>query len=554
MVSPRNEIGLYHMSLRLRLLKSPSGTRLDSSEYVFSPAGGTLGRAESNTWVLPDPDKFLSSCHCEIVFIDNDFHAIDRSTNGTFLNGAIEPIGRGNRTLINDGDVIELGDYRFSVHVSNVTHDDNAQNPFLGFSSSSSNIDSSSLQELDPFSSDYLATEAPVFEEKKDPLDYWGEPSSLRNSPQDFSQKNNDVFSLKDADPFGGDQHNNDKLLDDFLGINSAATNDYSDFGHIDQSPSLDQALSFPSVSRQNVIPDDWDLDFSSTNNATNANQSASQLGNAFEQSDAVAIAPSPPKQVQERPAPDVTPSAPRLTLAERLAALEAAENAERAAPITPKVEPQIKRPSRQPSRPADKESRLIDALGLDKSRVTAEDIAEIETLSGLLLREIIEGMLCVLRSRASIKSEFRMNVTTIQPIENNPLKFSVNADDALENIFLKKSKAYKPPVDAFKEGFQEIAEHQLAMIAGIRAGFDSMMESFNPATLETIFSKQAKSSLLPSISKAKYWASFLEYSKNLNDNLDISFQQLFGSEFVNAYEDQLRRLAIARKQESHYE
>ena len=142
------------------------------------------------------------------------------------------------------------------------------------------------------------------------------------------------------------------------------------------------------------------------------------------------------------------------------------------------------------------------------------------------------------------------MNVTTIQPVENNPLKFSVSVDDALENMFLKKSNAYKKPVDAFKEGFQEIAEHQVAMIGGIRQGFERMMERFNPENLEKSFTKQGRGGVIPGMQKAKYWSSYTDYYAGFTDNMESSFQHLFGSDFVSAYEDQLRRLAAARKKD----
>ena len=36
------------------------------------------------------------------------------------------------------------------------------------------------------------------------------------------------------------------------------------------------------------------------------------------------------------------------------------------------------------------------------------------------------------------------MNMTTIQSVENNPLKFSPNIDDVLEKMFILHNKAYK--------------------------------------------------------------------------------------------------------------
>ena len=34
-------------------------------------------------------------------------------------------------------------------------------------------------------------------------------------------------------------------------------------------------------------------------------------------------------------------------------------------------------------------------------------------------------------KARAEVKNQFRVNITTLKPLDNNPLKFSANADDA---------------------------------------------------------------------------------------------------------------------------
>ena len=140
------------------------------------------------------------------------------------------------------------------------------------------------------------------------------------------------------------------------------------------------------------------------------------------------------------------------------------------------------------------------------------------------------------------------MNVTTIQPVENNPLKFSANVDDALENMFIKPGNAYKKPVEAVQEGFNGIAEHQVAILAGLRAAFKGVIERFDPALLEARFAKQNKGGLIPGSQKAKNWELYLEYYNDMAGDIDNSFQYLFGDEFVQAYEDQLQKLAIARK------
>jgi len=195
-------------------------------------------------------------------------------------------------------------------------------------------------------------------------------------------------------------------------------------------------------------------------------------------------------------------------------------------------------------------DTTMIQTMGLDINNLNEQQITDINQMVGEMVRETVSGMMQVLTSRSSIKNEFRMNVTTIQPVENNPLKFSANVDDALENMFLKKGSSYKKPIEAIQDGFHGIAEHQIAILAGIRAAFKGAVERFDPAKLEERFDRQSKGNLdlIPGLKKSRNWNQFIHYYNELFDDMDNSFQYLFGDEFVRAYEDQLQRLAIARK------
>lgn len=515
------------MALQVTLVKTPGGVSLSRTSHLFTEQGGTFGRADTNSWQLPDPDKFLSSCHCEILWISDAYYLVDRSTNGTFLNGSPEPIGRGVKSRISSGDTFEIGDYRFSVSVPSAITP--TTSPFDDHSLFSSPPAASIFD--NPFDHRPIAESEPIFDQPLDPLVIWDkaakapEPraSFLNNAPVNTSASIDDIFG-------GGIAHTQ------------------PEFAPVDLSQSMDQAMAWPDASIENLIPEDWEEDFS-------------DLGTSlFDERPVAAPAPiptprtTPPTQIVNIAVPK--PRGDRQPLADRLGAIEPAMVTPPPVEIPP-VSPapvnveavSVVASARQPG-DSKADSVFIHALGLDASRLTESEITELTMMSGQLMREIVEGMMSVLRSRTSIKNEFRMNVTTIQPVENNPLKFSVSVDDALENMFLKKSNAYKKPVDAFREGFQEIAEHQVAMIGGIRQGFEQMMERFNPENLEKNFNKQGRSGMIPGMQKAKYWNSYTEYYSGFSDNMESSFQHLFGSDFVSAYEDQLRRLAAARKKD----
>jgi type VI secretion system FHA domain protein len=515
------------MALEVTLVKTPEGVSLSRTSHLFTEQGGTFGRADTNTWQLPDPDKFLSSCHCEILWISNAYYLIDRSTNGTFLNGSPEPIGRGVKSRINNGDVFEIGDYHFSVSMADLV---TSASPFDDHSLFASPPARGVYE--DPFDHRSMMDNEPIFAQPLDPLVIWDKVVKAPALSNSFITNPPNSSSASIDDIFGGERERVQL-----------------DFAPVDLSQSMDQAMAWPDASRENLIPEDWEDDFSS-------------LGtDLFDKPPAVAAVPiptpptMPPTQVINVAVPK--PRGDRQPLADRLAAIEPAlapppspVEITSLSPTLMNIEKVSVVASTNQPLASKADSVFIQALGLDSSRLTESEITELTTMSGQLMREIVDGMMSVLRSRTSIKNEFRMNVTTIQPVENNPLKFSVSVDDALENMFLKKSNAYKKPVDAFREGFQEIAEHQVAMIGGIRQGFERMMERFNPDNLEKNFNKQGRSGMIPGMQKAKYWNSYTEYYSGFSDNMESSFQHLFGSDFVSAYEDQLRRLAAARKKD----
>lgn len=179
----------------------------------------------------------------------------------------------------------------------------------------------------------------------------------------------------------------------------------------------------------------------------------------------------------------------------------------------------------------------LMRLLGIDPSSVTSEARARFAPLVAEWIREATQGLLKALAARNAIKNEFRINLTGIQAMDNNPLKFSPNLDEALRNMFAVRSNAYMPGPLAVRKSFHDVAMHELAMITGMHAAFEHMMSRFSPATLQDRFDKiGGKSGLLQS-RKAHYWECYEDFYKEMTDNMDEAFQDLFGEEFAEVYE-----------------
>jgi len=162
------------------------------------------------------------------------------------------------------------------------------------------------------------------------------------------------------------------------------------------------------------------------------------------------------------------------------------------------------------------------------------------------IFRVVVDGVMDVLRARAEIKNTFRLPVTIIQRSENNPLKFAPNPEEALQKIMVPSGGAFMSGTAAFEDAFDDIRCHQMAMLAGVRAAFESLLVHFSPDRFEQEADGGSKRSAFAG--KGKYWERYREHFEGLNKDPDDCFRRLFGDEFARAYEEQLSRLKSARR------
>ncbi len=101
--------------------------------------------------------------------------------------------------------------------------------------------------------------------------------------------------------------------------------------------------------------------------------------------------------------------------------------------------------------------------------------------------------------------------------------------------------------VDSFVEGFEDIKAHQMALMAGMRAAFDSMLQRFDPEELEQRFEKRKPKSKLRLSSSSQYWDMYKNLYGHMTHDAEANFQRLFGEEFARAYEEQMQRLTAGR-------
>ena len=179
--------------------------------------------------------------------------------------------------------------------------------------------------------------------------------------------------------------------------------------------------------------------------------------------------------------------------------------------------------------------SAFLRGAGIDPDSLSPEMAGTL----GRMLRAAVQGLIEALHTRADFRDQFRLPVTRVKKSENNPLKFAVDADDAWVSLLRKRADRYLGPLDAMDDAFDDIRTHHLAMVVGMQAGFESVLNRFNPKTLAQEFDKRSRrGALWPVPAGVRYWRQYVDLFENLTvGEPQATFRRLFGDEFAHAYE-----------------
>ena len=426
------------MTLKLAMIRCPDNVAPQRREV----RGGefSIGRGQDNEWVIADPDRHLSKKHCLLVYGGGEWSLHDLSTNGTFLNQASEPVGRGVVQKLRNGDRIKFGLYEIEIAIEE--EEEAVRGPLMPRADRSFDDGDDDVR---PANSDSFldAPSSPLLPPDFDPLRDGAEP-----------------FSGVPTQP--------------------------------DHSPALESAFRMPPVA---IIPDDWDVE------APAARRPQSAASNA--------PAPAP----KERRPKEETPPAP-----------------------PPKPEPPVAR-TVDDARLA---AAFLRGVGLPEGSLTDPE----KTLEriGAALRATVTGLRHTLIARASIKDEFRIEQTMIRPTGNNPLKFSLDDDDALATLLGEGRRGSMAPEAAIAEAFADLRIHELATISAMQSAVRVLLAQFDPESVER---KVATSALHihPAQRKAAAWEAFVQHHRSVTQALSDDFDSVFGKAFARAYEQAIDKL-----------
>jgi predicted component of type VI protein secretion system len=183
----------------------------------------------------------------------------------------------------------------------------------------------------------------------------------------------------------------------------------------------------------------------------------------------------------------------------------------------------------------------FLDGLGISRVELhPSVNRPEMMLSAGLVLREFVEGTIKLLASRANLKNAFRLDQTTVLPRHNNPMKFSNNSTDLIKQLLIGGEGEYLGARDAVREANRDLLNHQSAFLDAMNSAFIEFADRFDPDELQEGFDRTINSKLFAFMNKSKYWGLYRDLYPIMTEKGGGRFPQMFGEEFVKAYERQV--------------
>jgi type VI secretion system protein len=484
---------------------------------VFDEKGGTIGRNRDNDWILMDPH--VSSRHAVVVFSNGTFLLEDLSRNGIFFDGSGSRIKQGVRHPLNAVRMMKIGPFDIEITPSLkpiVSGAGAGAGAGAIASASADTFFGSGNERGDAFSrplanDDFAGLSANPADGKNDlpsalednlpvsnPLDLL-----LGNGAQPANGFADRVAPLRPSLP---EQNNGRNYIDEPF--------------HIDRPP----ASSWDEPEALSGIPEDWDkTGFTFKTGSKSPNKAVA----AASPVKPMAKPSATPEQAAKDPAED------RIPVVQTPVQVHQQTPPRQDIPVLQDIQRQAGTQSYPRATAAFTRARLDP--GLVGPALADQWLA--------ILPIMLAGVLQLLQARETIKNELRVDRTMLQSSKNNPLKFSVSVEDALNNLFIQPRAGFKPAEGAFTEAISDLTLHQTALFHGLQATMMKLLEKLSPERIQTRAEQSPKAkNVFGKVSDTVKWQTFQALHASLAETSNQAFLDNMGADFVYAYEEFIRQ------------
>ena len=494
----------------------------------FGEAGGTIGRADENTLALPDPERHISRQQAAICMTDAGY--VLRNIGSAYpVTVRGRSLAKGESVLIEAHDQMRIGAYTLEVV------GDGAEQTCLPVRRMAGGLPADLAPGRDPTPMNGLAALVSSQNPFAD-LFAAAPPGSAATPRRDAPPVPHEAAAFA---PPAGVARDSMAIARPAAGAPRTLPDDFDPFAPPQRAaPAAAAGAPAPRGLFDDLLP------------RAEGDSIASWLGPGDDQllerfAAGTSAAPRPPDAMPlaaGAPVPDHTPAhAMAMTPPPVMRAATPSPAPAAAVPPTSPIEATRKMPA-----PGDAQAlwqAFCDGAGVDPALAPGAN-ADLMRIAGQLLRSAVDGILKLQAVRAAARNEMHAQMTVIRARDNNPLKFSPDGRQALEQMLQPPARGYVAGPVAMAAVLQDLVGHAIATMVGTRAALDGMLMRFTPASLEAkLAGKSMLDNLLPMSRKARLWELYLQHHRAIHGEAHEDFDALFGKAFLAAYEEQVERL-----------
>ena len=453
----------------------PDGGPLSVS--VTGRRGLDIGRDTHLDWTLPDPSRFISGKHCEVRYRDGGYWLYDVSTNGTFLYGS-EGRLKGPH-LLRNGDRLVIGNYIVGVAVDGEEAAAMARAPVA-----------ESVSYHDLWKPTEPAAPPVARSQVLAPRDA---PKALR---PDFLDWAADVPDTAYSEPAPRQQ--------------DTPAGEEFDWSHgaPKPPPAVEPPPEMPAPRRPVWVSNEPDGPWGTPSDA-------------------------PPARGPAQPEPRVAAQAPTPEF----------ETPPPVAAAPPRPAPAAPEPAAAAPPGAGVDARAFAALvargaGIPPEVLTQRDPDRLAEDLGVLLRLVVENMRQLLSARLEARRLARTaNQTMIQALDNNPLKFSPTADDALRIMFGPATQSYLDARRTFEQSFDDLKTHQIKTYTAMQNALRMLVADIDPKMIEEAMESDRGLTGMVGSRKARLWDAYVARWQAKTARHDGGMVDAFMQYFADCYD-----------------
>lgn len=183
---------------------------------------------------------------------------------------------------------------------------------------------------------------------------------------------------------------------------------------------------------------------------------------------------------------------------------------------------------------------RFAAGAGVPEQIFARRDSLQLAEELGALLRLTTENLTQLLRARSDIgRTAGVASQTTVQALDNNPLKFTPSAEDALRIMFGPRTRGFLDARRAIEGAFTDLKTHQVYTFAAMQQAVRMLVEDFDPKAIDAAAGPDRGLANLLLSRKARLWdiyvARWQAQTLRHDDGLAGAFMRYFGQCFGEA-------------------